>query len=51
MINLGKSYLIYNKVDSLEEINRQIEAITAGPLIDVANEVLDYNKFSTIIYK
>ena len=51
MITLGKSYLIYNKVDSLIEINTQIEAITANHLIDVANEVLDYNKFSTIIYK
>jgi predicted Zn-dependent peptidase len=51
MITLGKSYMIYNKVDTLEEIYKQIEEITAIQLMDVANEVLDNNRFSTIIYK
>lgn len=51
MITLGKSYMIYNKVDTLEEINKQIDAITSLQLMELANEVLDNNHFSTIIYK
>ena len=51
MITIGKSFLVYDKVDTLEEINRQIEAITAQQLLDVANEVLDSKGLTTIIYK
>ncbi len=51
MMSIGKSYLVFGKVDTLEEINRQIEAITAQDLILVANEILDKNRLSTIIFK
>jgi predicted Zn-dependent peptidase len=51
MMSIGKSYLVFGKVDTLEEINRQIEAISARDLILVANEILDKNRLSTIIFK
>jgi predicted Zn-dependent peptidase len=51
MLTMGKSYLVFEKVDTLEEINRQIEVITASDLLDVANSVLAANKMSTLIYR
>jgi predicted Zn-dependent peptidase len=51
MISMGKSYLIFGKVESLEEINHQIENISSLELMEAANEVFDHNKLSTIIYK
>jgi predicted Zn-dependent peptidase len=51
MLSIAKSLLVFDKVDTLEEINRQIEAITAEQLIEIANEILDPNNLSTLIYK
>jgi predicted Zn-dependent peptidase len=51
MLTMGKSYMVFNKVDTLEEINRQIEAITATELMDVANYLLAEEKLSTLVYK
>jgi predicted Zn-dependent peptidase len=51
MISMGKSYLVFGKVDSLQEINRQIENISALELMEVANDILDAKKLSTIVYK
>lgn len=51
MLTLGKSYMLYNKVDSLETVNKKIEAVTAELLTDIANEVLEFDKLSTLIYQ
>jgi predicted Zn-dependent peptidase len=51
MISIGKSFLVFGKVDSLEEINRKIEAISADELLETANEILDAEKLSMIIFK
>jgi predicted Zn-dependent peptidase len=51
MISIGKSFLVFGKVDSLEEINRKIEAISADELLETANEILDADKLSMIIFK
>jgi predicted Zn-dependent peptidase len=51
MISMGKSYLVFGKVESLIEINRQIESITATELMNVANDILDQKKLSTIVYR
>lgn len=51
LFTIGKSHLLFNKVESLEEINRKIELVTAGDLQDIAMEIFDFNQFSTLIYK
>jgi predicted Zn-dependent peptidase len=50
MLAIGKSYLLYNRVDSLREVFRKIEAITADELLEVANVVLDEKQMSTLVY-
>lgn len=51
MLSLGKSLMIYDKIDAMEEIFAKIEAIKAIDLMDIANEILDSSKLSTLIYK
>lgn len=51
MLSIGKSYLLYNKVDPLRVVVNKIEGITADEMLEVANVVLDKNKMSTLIYR
>ena len=51
MLTLGKSYLLYNKVDDLKTVQAKIETITADDLIEIANEVFAPDKLSTLIFK
>lgn len=51
MLSLGKSLLIYNEVDTLEEINRKIDIITSSDILQAANEVFDPESLSMLIYK
>ncbi|MFH0866450.1 MAG: pitrilysin family protein [Bacteroidota bacterium] len=51
MLSMGKSFLVYKKVDSLEDINRKIENITAMQLMEAANEIFETKKLSTLIFR
>ena len=51
MLTLGKSYLIYNKMDGLDVIYKKINSITPEQIRDIANEILDFDKLSMLIYK
>ena len=51
LLSLGKSYLMYGKVDSLEEVTERMEIITSDDILNVASEVFDENKISTLIYQ
>ncbi len=50
MLAMAKSYLIFNRFDSLEEIRKKIDAITADQLIEIANEILDEKNLSSLTY-
>ncbi len=50
MLTIGKSYLLYNKVDPLRVIFDKIESITAEDLLEVANVVLDERSLSRLVY-
>ncbi|HEY5469892.1 MAG TPA: insulinase family protein, partial [Bacteroidales bacterium] len=51
MLSLGKSLLVFNKIDSIEEICRKIDSVTALELLETANDIFDPAKLSTLIYK
>lgn len=51
MLSAGKSFLVYDRVDTLEEIISKIESITAKDLMDIANDVLNKDYLSTLIYR
>lgn len=50
MIANGKSYLMLNRVDSLEEIREKIEAVTAEQMMETAREVLNPQQITTLTY-
>ena len=51
MLTLGKSLLIFNKVDSEEDTYRKIQSITASNLLEAANEIFAPQQLSMLIYK
>ena len=51
MLSMGKSLLIFNKIDSIEEIYSKIDKVTSSEILEIANEVLDKKILSTLIYK
>ena len=51
MLTLGKSFMVYNKMEDLESIAKKINLISASQLMDIANEILDFNQLSTLIFK
>ncbi len=51
LLNLGKSFLLFNKVDSIETVTNRLEKITSSDILKVANEIFKDDKFSTLIYK
>ncbi len=51
MLSLGKSLLIFNRIEDLEETYRKIDRITSSELMEMANEVFDPGRLSTLIYK
>jgi len=51
MLSIGKSYLVYDRVDTLDEIFTKIDSVTSFDLMEIANDVLDKQKMSSLIYK
>jgi predicted Zn-dependent peptidase len=50
MLMMAKSILDTGKIDSLEEIFREIEAVTASQLQDIAQEMLDESQWSSLCF-
>jgi predicted Zn-dependent peptidase len=51
MIANGRSILLFEKIESFQEIADKINNISANELLEVANEVFDINKLSYLIYR
>ncbi len=51
MLSIGKSFLVYNKVDTIEDVYEQIDSISSDDLRDVARDIFDENKYSELIFK
>ena len=51
MLSLGKSLLIFDKIDSIEDICKKIDNVTASDLIVTANDIFEPENLSTLIYK
>ena len=51
MLSLGKSLLVYDRIESPEEIYRKIDGIESTRILESANDVFDPAKLSTLIYK
>jgi predicted Zn-dependent peptidase len=50
MLGLGKSVLIYDKIESTSSLFQNIDSITATDLLDVANEIYDEKGLSSLVF-
>ena len=50
MLSMAKSYMIFNKFESTEEIKKKIDAISADQIIEAANDILDESKLFRLTY-
>lgn len=51
MLSIGKSLLLYDRIDSIVEINEKIQRVTSSELLDVANEVFAPEMLSMLMYR
>ena len=51
MLSIGKSFLFFNRVDSLETIFKKIEQIESRDILEIANEIFDEPQNSILIYQ
>lgn len=47
---MAKSYMNFGKAETFKDVVAMVEAITASDVMEVANEIFDRDKFSTIKY-
>ncbi|PXV62207.1 putative Zn-dependent peptidase [Dysgonomonas alginatilytica] len=50
-LGLGKSFMHYNHFNNMEETIKKIEQISASDLLEVANEIFDRDKLSSLTYQ
>jgi predicted Zn-dependent peptidase len=51
MLAIGKSVLVFDKVESLEDIYKKISEISASKLMEIANRILEPRNLSRLIYQ
>jgi predicted Zn-dependent peptidase len=51
MLAIGKSFLFFNRVDTLETIFKKIEQIESSEIMEIANEIFDESQSSILIYQ
>jgi predicted Zn-dependent peptidase len=50
-LGMGKSFLHFNRYDTLAEVYRHIDALTSEQLGDIANEIWDENRLFQLIFR
>ena len=51
MLSLGKSLLIFDRIDSIDETFRKIDAVTDSELMETADAIFSKSSLSTLIYR
>jgi len=51
MLSMAKSMLVFNRIDPFANICRKIDSLTPARLLEIAGEVFEPSRLSTIVYK
>ena len=51
MLSIGKSFLVYGKVDEQNAICEEVQGITSALLLQVAEEIFAEDKQSMLVYE
>ncbi|MBQ2913429.1 MAG: insulinase family protein [Bacteroidales bacterium] len=49
-LSMGKSLMVYGKISNFEQMRSRIESITPAHLLEVAKEILCWERMNTLIY-
>ncbi len=50
MLSMGKSILLFNKVEGLEDIGKKINAVTDNDILSISNEIFQPKRLSVLTY-
>ncbi|NQU88239.1 MAG: insulinase family protein, partial [Mariniphaga sp.] len=50
MLTIGRSYMLFGKVDPMSKVFEKIEAVTASDMLEVANIILDPKQLSQLVF-
>lgn len=50
MLSMAKNMMVFDRIDSFETLCKQIDEVTASELLEIANEIFEPSKLSTLIY-
>lgn len=50
-LSMGKSFLHFNKYDSLQEVYQKLDSLNPQLLLEIANEILDEDKLFQLVYR
>ncbi len=50
MLGIGKSYLVYDKVESFKEITQEILSVSAEEILQISNEICIPDQLSMLVY-
>jgi predicted Zn-dependent peptidase len=48
MLSMGRTLLVLNRIDSLDEIRQKIESVTSQQILETANDILDPKSLSVL---
>jgi len=51
MLSLGKSLLVFDRIDTIEDTYLKIDNVTSSELLEIANDIFEPSKLSTLIYE
>lgn len=51
MLSLGKSLQVFDRIDTIGEICKKIDSVTSSEIIEIANDIFEPTRLSTLIYK
>ena len=51
MLGFAKTFLLFNKIDTFEEVAQKIESLSSKDLREIANEIFSEEKLSSLLYK
>ena len=51
MLSIGKSLLLYDRIDTIAEINEKIQQVSASDLLEVANEIFKPGSLSMLTFR
>jgi len=49
-LSMGKSFMHFNRIESIEEIKKRLDEITPKKLQDIANEIFEEKSLTSLIY-